>query len=101
SIPILSRGLRPHPFVPRVPWAMRRGQLSCFVDSLCSDSPRAVSHDLSAREWQTRYTGVPSGATSRVQMILGFDPLVTATVIVVLTYALVISDRFDRSLLAL
>jgi Na+/H+ antiporter NhaD/arsenite permease-like protein len=80
---------------------MRRGQLSCFVDSLCSDSPRAVSHDLSAREWQTRYTGVPSGATSRVQMILGFDPLVTATVIVVLTYALVISDRFDRSLLAL
>jgi len=80
---------------------MRRGQLPCFVDSLCSDSPRAVSHDLSAREWQTRYTGVPSGATSRVQMILGFDPLVTATVIVVLTYALVISDRFDRSLLAL
>lgn len=34
-------------------------------------------------------------------MIFGFDPLVTATVILVVTYALVISDRFDRSLLAL
>ena len=34
-------------------------------------------------------------------MIFGFDPLITATVILVITYALVISDRFDRSLLAL
>jgi Na+/H+ antiporter NhaD/arsenite permease-like protein len=34
-------------------------------------------------------------------MILGFDPTVTATVILVVTYALVISDRFDRSLLAI
>ena len=36
-----------------------------------------------------------------MQTIFGFDPLVTATVILVVTYALVISDRFDRSLLAL
>jgi len=36
-----------------------------------------------------------------VQVIFGFNPLVTASVILVVTYALVISDRFDRSLLAL
>jgi Na+/H+ antiporter NhaD/arsenite permease-like protein len=36
-----------------------------------------------------------------VQVIFGLDPLVTASVILVATYALMISDRFDRSLLAL
>ncbi|HEY3919243.1 MAG TPA: ArsB/NhaD family transporter [Stellaceae bacterium] len=34
-------------------------------------------------------------------MLFGLDPLVTATVILGITYALVISDRFDRSILAL
>ena len=42
-----------------------------------------------------------TGAASPLQTIFGFDPLVTASVILVVTYALVISDRFDRSLLAL
>src|SRR5690348_6391466 len=41
------------------------------------------------------------GARLRVAVIFGFDPLIVASVILVLTYALVISDRFDRSLLAL
>jgi Na+/H+ antiporter NhaD/arsenite permease-like protein len=36
-----------------------------------------------------------------VHVIFGFDPLVTASVILVVTYVLVITDRFDRSLLAL
>ena len=36
-----------------------------------------------------------------MQVIFGFDPLITASVILVVTYVLVISDRFDRSLLAL
>ena len=36
-----------------------------------------------------------------MSVIFGFDPLITASVILVLTYVLVISDRFDRSLLAL
>jgi Na+/H+ antiporter NhaD/arsenite permease-like protein len=34
-------------------------------------------------------------------VIFGFDPLITASVILVVTYLLVITDRFDRSLLAL
>jgi Na+/H+ antiporter NhaD/arsenite permease-like protein len=36
-----------------------------------------------------------------VHVIFGFDPLITATVILAVTYILVISDWFDRSLLAL
>ncbi len=36
-----------------------------------------------------------------MHVIFGFDPLITASVILVVTYLLVISDRFDRSLLAL
>lgn len=34
-------------------------------------------------------------------MPLGFDPLITAAIILAVTYALVISDRFDRSIIAL
>jgi Na+/H+ antiporter NhaD/arsenite permease-like protein len=36
-----------------------------------------------------------------VSVIFGFNPLITASVILLATYLLVISDRFDRSLLAL
>jgi Na+/H+ antiporter NhaD/arsenite permease-like protein len=36
-----------------------------------------------------------------VHVIFGLDPLMTASVILVVTYVLVITDRFDRSLLAL
>jgi Na+/H+ antiporter NhaD/arsenite permease-like protein len=36
-----------------------------------------------------------------VQIIFGFDPLITASVILVVTYLLVITDWFDRSLIAL
>jgi Na+/H+ antiporter NhaD/arsenite permease-like protein len=36
-----------------------------------------------------------------VHPIFGFDPLVTASVILIVTYVLVISDWFDRSLLAM
>ncbi len=36
-----------------------------------------------------------------MHVIFGFDPLITASVILVVTYILVITDRFDRSLLAL
>ena len=36
-----------------------------------------------------------------MHVIFGFDPLITASVILGITYLLVISDRFDRSLLAL
>jgi len=36
-----------------------------------------------------------------LQVIFGLDPLVASSVILVVTYVLVISDRFDRSLLAL
>jgi Na+/H+ antiporter NhaD/arsenite permease-like protein len=36
-----------------------------------------------------------------VQVIFGFDPALTAATILVVTYVLVISDRFDRSIIAL
>jgi Na+/H+ antiporter NhaD/arsenite permease-like protein len=36
-----------------------------------------------------------------MQVIFGLDPLVAASVILVVTYVLVMTDRFDRSLLAL
>ena len=36
-----------------------------------------------------------------MHVIFGLDPLMTASVILVVTYVLVITDRFDRSLLAL
>jgi Na+/H+ antiporter NhaD/arsenite permease-like protein len=36
-----------------------------------------------------------------VQVIFGLDPALTATTILVVTYVLIISDRFDRSIIAL
>jgi Na+/H+ antiporter NhaD/arsenite permease-like protein len=42
-----------------------------------------------------------TGAASQLATIFGLDPLITASVILVVTYLLVITDWFDRSLLAL
>ncbi len=46
-------------------------------------------------------TSIGYGSRVARAVIFGFDPLVTASVILVVTYLLVITDRFDRSLLAL
>ena len=45
--------------------------------------------------------GIVVGGAVRVQVIFGLDPALTATTILVVTYVLIISDRFDRSIIAL
>jgi Na+/H+ antiporter NhaD/arsenite permease-like protein len=44
---------------------------------------------------------IETGSGVTVQIIFGFNPLITASVILVVTFMLVITDRYDRSLLAL
>jgi Na+/H+ antiporter NhaD/arsenite permease-like protein len=46
-------------------------------------------------------SAAPSGRVAIASIVFGLDPLTAASFILVVTYVLVISDRFDRSLLAI